>query len=818
MKVIKLLFIIGSIISFLLTGLALYCYFEPFTEAISVYVFLGAGFLFAILGVTLIFLIFYRKEKEKNSDLTNQIQVWSNTTYHINAAGDQAFEDLPVGIVAYDNDYLIKWVNVFFQNQMQVKLQESPLSIISDKLVEACDGTKDKFMINIADKTYDCVHNKPHKIIYFFDVTLREALKQKYQNRTLAMGVLVVDNLDESLKRYDIQEKSKISGEILGDISDYFEKYNCFIQAIDDDRILIICDKESLVAMKNDKFSILVRIRDISKSSHLKSTISIGFASYDVSSMELGKYAFSALELAEKRGGDQAVVNIQGKKIEYIGGQTNALEKNTLVAARLQNSNFKDVTTKASNVLIMAHDFADCDALGAMIGALRLVLSYGVKDVSLVIEPKHLDTTANKIYSYLEDQNAEILNYIVDEEKALSIVGKDTILVVCDTQSPRLVMFPKVCDKATHLAIIDHHRVGTVDFKKEYVDMSYVETYSSSTVELISEMFIFSPEAKISPLEATIMLTGIVVDTNNFTFRTGSRTFEAASTLKEIGADMVRVRKFLRDSYEYEKELAEALINTEIFYNRFAVSILNDENIPDRTLLAKVSDRLLTIEKIDAAFTIAKLGDNIVAVSARSLEGVNVQVIMEEMGGGGHLQSAACQVPDTTIEDVRNTLIDILKRDYGYEGEEKMKIILLADVKGKGKKDDIIEVNNGYGNYLISNNLGLLANDNNLKKLAENQKQAKIEEENRKNLLEKIKSEIDGKSVTIYLKLGADGKAFGHVTSKLICDEFEAQNGIRLDKKKLDLPNDINSIGIYTATITLAKDIVASFEINVIGN
>lgn len=805
-----------SLISFFASAVFWYLYGISNSEGISKIVFFVLAIGLVLLGIILIFYYFYQRERKKVYDLQEQIKVWGNTTYHINASGDVAFAEMPVGIIVYDDNKLIKWFNNYMQEIMQTKLNDSPLSVISDDFLIKIASNQEKFMVKINDNLYDCIHYKENNLLYFFDVTSREELKQRYQNRTLAIGMVVVDNLEESLKRYDLQGKTTLSGQILGKISDYFESFNCYFQIVDDDRMIFICDRSDLNRMIEDKFSILNGIREISKNAHLKTTISIGAACFDSKGSEFASKVSGAVELAEKRGGDQAVVNIQNESIRYIGGELNALEKNTLVTARMQATALRDLAKTAKNVLIMAHKEADCDALGAMIGALRLVESFGVKDVKIVLNRNNLDVTSRRGYDMLIESNPDFEENVLTEEKALSSVVDDTLLLICDTQSPRLVMFEELLNRASHLAIIDHHRVGDVDF--EHVEMSYVETYSSSTVELISEMLIFSSQTKISALEATLMLAGIVVDTNNFTYRSGSRTFEAASTLKELGADMVRVRKLLRDSFEAERELAEALLNAKVYFNRFAVVSLTQEGIEDRTLLARVSERLLTIERIDAAFTIANMKDGTVAVSSRSLEGVNVQIIMEELGGGGHLQSAACQLKDKTTEEVKEMIIDILKRDYGYEGEEKMKIILTVDVKGKGKKDAVIDVNNGYGNYLINNNMGVLANEANLKKLAESQKQAALDESIRINLLNKLKSEIDGKSVTIYLKVGADGKAFGHVTSKLICDEFEAQNGIRLDKKKLELASDINAIGIYTANIVLDKGIVASFQVNVIGN
>lgn len=777
-------------------------------------IYLICAILTIFIAVVIIFIYLYQKKIKEIKKLKTQIEVWADTTYHINAAGDMAFQTLPIGIMIYDKDFNIKWFNDYAQKCLKKSLKDVAVNDISPDLQRFLLSDETNFVLNDNNSTYEFNAKKENRILYFFDITRETELKTRYINRNIAIGIIIVDNLEESLRRYDLQDKTNISGQILGEIANWASSYNCFFQILDDDRILVITDREELLKMVEDKFSILDKIRTVSKASRLKTTISIGIASYDLKPNEVGDLALNAVELAEKRGGDQAVVNIQGAKIQYVGGQVNALEKNTLVAVRMQTNSLRELAETYERVLIMAHDMADCDALGAILGAYRLIKTFNT-NAKIALNQDKLDVTAKKAYNMLIEDSAEYSDIIIDEDRALSYLNSNTLLLVCDTQSPNLVMFKSLINNANHVAVIDHHRVGDVDFSN--VEMSYVETYSSSTVELITEMFMFTANTTITALEATIMLAGMVVDTNYFTYRTGYRTFEVASTLKEYGADMVKVKMILRDSYESEKIISEAIVNTDIVLNRFAIAVI-DKKFDDRTILAKISDRLLTIEGVEASFTIAHLSNDEVGISARSLENVNVQIIMEEMGGGGHLQAAACQINDKSLSEIKEWLVSIIKRDYEVvEGEGTMKVILLKDVKGKGKKDDIIEVNNGYGNFLINNKDAIILNDQNLKKLEENKRQEEIDRENRRNLLLQLKSEIENKTVTIYIKQGTDGKLFGHVTSKQVVDEFEAQNGIHLDKRKLELPADINAIGIYQGVINLDKDIQATFQINVVG-
>ena len=801
-----------SIFSLLASAASAYffIYFSQTDEMMSL-ISLIIAFVTIVIS-TIFFMIFInRNNAAKIESLNTRLKLWSNVSYHVTQAGDEVFNELPIGVLVYDENFIVKWANEYSKRVFNSTLVELSLSVISEDLLKDVTDGQHSMLLNFSDKNYDVVHNVENNVLYFFDVTKREAIIKRYDERLPVIGVIGLDNLEESLKRYDVQEKNTIRGEILGEISDWVSSYGCCLQVLSNDRMIIISDKESLQRMIADKFSILSKVRDISSKNRLKSSISMGIACYDIEHNEIGSLAQNAIDLAEKRGGDQVVVNIQGEKIQYFGGNTNSLEKNSLLEARVQAQALKDAVESSSNVLLMCHNLTDCDAIGSMIGVLYLVLSSNIP-VKMVFEEKNADVTENKLYKEL--LNSNLKDYFITHEEALELIKPSTLLVITDTQSPKLAMFPDLINKVERVSVIDHHRASDDGYKK--LETSYVETSASSTVELVSEMFMFYNDGiEIDPYVASIMLAGMIVDTNNFTFRAGSRTFEAAATLKSMGADMVTVRKVLRDPIDVERIIAKALMNSEELGNGFVVVALGDNEITERTLLAKISDKLLSVDNIETAFTIGHLDENCIGISARSMEKTNVQVIMEEMGGGGHFNSAATQIFDSTIQAVKTELVELLKREYINIGEGKMKVILLSDVKGKGKKDDVIDVANGYANYLINNKLAVAATDNNLQNLAKEKEQEAIFLQNRRNVLEKLKSEIQDKFISLYIKMGADGKAFGSITTKLVCEEFEAQTGIHLDKKKVELPSEINSVGIFTASVKLDKDIIATFEIRV---
>ncbi len=775
--------------------------------------YLVVGFISLIFATILLTTMFYNKTSKKIKWLENRLDAWNNISYHVEAAGDQAFNELPIGIIVYNQDFIIKWANKNIKQVFANKLIDVNLNEIAPEIPLKIRSKENAFVYKLNDKYYEIVSNQEHNILYFFDQTKRELLNIRYNNRITAFIILSVDNLEESIKRYDMQEQSNIRGQILGEIADYAEKYDAYLQSYND-RLVLICDQEHLNKMIEDKFDVLNDIRNVSQKNHLKTTASIGVACYDCGYEELGTIAQQALELAEKRGGDQAVVNIQNKKIQYFGAKTNALEKNTFVNARIHASAIREAIEASSNVIVMGHRMADTDAIAATLLMIKLVKSVG-KPVKGLYNPSNVDSTVRKfIDTFLAEKDPELIKELVPIEMAE--FKPKTLLIVVDTQSPTIVMYPSALEKATNLVVIDHHRHGEQEFVNPSVN--YVEPYASSTVELISELFMFfGDNVEITPALATMALAGMVVDTNNFTYRTGSRTFEAASLLKDYDGDMAVVKDLLRDPFDIETYLASAVASAKIVFEKFAIVKLPDVDVvPERQLLAKISDRLLTIANVQASFTIGYIEKSgFVGVSARSLDKVNVQVIMEQIGGGGHLNAAAYQEDGTTIDIIYNKIVEILKREYD-DGGEMMKVILSEDVKGHGKKNQIIDVANGYGNYLITNNLAVVANESNIKALEELKAKEEADAKEHKALMEKLKAEIDNKPINIYIKLGADGKLFGHITTKQICDEFEAQTGIKIDKRKVELPSEIVSVGIYQASVILDKDVVANIEINVL--
>jgi ribosomal protein L9 len=810
--ILAIFFLIGTIIS----GYFVYYYIDnPNVSSTYSIVFLSIALLCVIGTSTSLFIYISSKKDEKIKDLDLKLQKWTNISYHVSEAGDETFNKLPIGIVIYDNYNQIAWANNYSKERFGDVLDKS-VSTISEKLLDAVKNSVPDLTFEYNDKFYDALHNYENQVFYFFDSTERENVKKRYNERITAIGIIEIDNLEESLKKFDMQEKANIRGQILGEISDYMTNHKCYFQTLLGDRMTVTMDKYALMQMIDDKFSMLDRIREITDKNRLKASVSMGLACYDNMYDDLGQIAQNAIDLATKRGGDQVVVNLEGEQIKFFGAKNNSLEKNTLVEARMQTISLKEQVENASNVLLMCHKFADTDAIGSMLAAFHMIKTSNV-DAKMVFDPTLADSTVKKIYEMLKAEPM-VSGFFVNYNDALEFINPQTLLLITDTQSPSLAMFPELLKKIKNVSIIDHHRPGEIGYENPLT--YYLDSSASSATELVSEMFMFyNSGITMLPIEASIMLAGIIVDTNNFTQRSGARTFEAAATLKEYGADMIFVRKLLQEPLESEKFLNNAIANAELFGNRFSIVCLNEtDKIPDRTTLAKISDQQLHIQGVEASFTIGRIDDITVGISARALgDSVNVQTIMEQMGGGGHFNSAATQRKNVSIQSLKDELTNIIRIEYIDGGSEVMKVILIQDVKSKGKKGEIIDVPNGYGNFLINNKQALAATVENLAKYEEEkEKERQIAENNRKLLL-KFRDDIQGKKIVIKLKIGQGGKKFGSVTPKLVCDEFEAQTGIHLDKRKVELPAEINSIGIFTATVKLDTDIVAQFEIKVEG-
>ena len=803
-----------SVIAVIVFAFSIYLYIPYFkfdsTKQLLAFVLLMGSFV--LIFVT-IYLSLNFQARQKAKTLQNRLAMWTKLSYHVNQVGDEVFNELPIGIIALDDDFEIKWANPHAKSIFDPKITGKDLKDVHPQLHMAAMNNKVQFSIQVKSESYDVTYRPEYRFFYLFNVTEREKIKARYEEQIPALGIIYLDNLDEAIGSMDVQEQSSLKGEYLAAIADWANKYDGFLKPYSDERLIVVLFRKDLNRMIQDKFEILDKVRLISTQNQVRVSISMGAASWDVDYEELGIYAQNAVELAEKRGGDQVVVNIQNQKIAYFGAKNDASAKSSRVGVRINAQTIKDFIDKSSAVYVMGHNQADLDAFGSMIAVYHMARA-SKKPVFIIFDEYKIDGTVTKVVDLIRVQMPQFMDNCILPANAVKQMTPESLLIVLDSQSPKIVMSPEVLEKASKVIVIDHHRVGEETFNAIF---SFIEPYASSTIELVMELLNFynmEEEIKIAPLEATIMYGGLIVDTNNFTYRTGSRTFEVASKLKDLGAEVQDVKLWLRRDLLRTLEINKLLDKVEIFLEKFAF-VVTTEIYDDRVILAQVAEAALQINEIDAAFMIARVNSEVVGVSARSYNQVNVQLLMEALGGGGHLNSAAAQIQNASIQDVYSQLKNYIELEYGGGGE-RVKVILLEDVKGKGKKDDVIEVASGFGQFLVTQKKALLANEENLAALNKAKEDAFEAIQRHIDFMKKLKSEIDGKKVTLGIQIGQDGKLFGAVTTKQIVEAFEQVHHILIDKKKVELSSDINSVGIYTATVQLHKDIKAQFEVHII--
>ena len=727
---------------------------------------------------------------------------------------ERLVEDMPVGIVIYDEDYHIKWSNKYAREVFENELDDRSIDVLSQHIYQELEKHDENFSLvtKIYRNEYEIDVYLEDNTLFITEVTDREKWRREINDSMPAIMKLNLDNLEDAMSELDVSDRNFVQGKYLEALEAWGEEYDFFITPLTNSQLVAVLQRDILMKLIQNEFKIITQIGDISRQHGLLVTLSAGIACSSIAFDKLGDIAQDALDLALSRGGDQIVVNLENHDLMYFGGNTNTAEKRTKITTRTNMQRLENLFEETEKVFIVPHKLPDTDALGASIGALKFALAYG-KDAVVVIDRENVDKTVRKIMQLIEYEYITILDYIVSPAEALDDISRDDLLILLDHHSFSQTLDGRFITRTKHLAIIDHHR--KLSDAISGAKLSHIEPYASSSVELITEMIELSDrDIEINKFEATVMLSGIIVDTNNFMYRTGSRTFEASALLRKYGADTFKVKTILREGLQEIQLKSQLLGLAEVVHHRFSIVMIPDDLEPDRTLLAKVADDLLEIEDIVASFAIGRLDEHFVGISARSLEGFNVQVIMEKFNGGGHLNNAGAQVETTDMKQVRLDLIQVLNQ--AVKEEEPMKVILIKDLRGKGKKGDVIEVANGYANYLMTNKIAIEATQENLQSLEMEQKKQEEQEKKEVAKMKKLKKQLEKKPVKVFVKLGQKGKLYGKVNTKKIADEYRKQHDIDLDKRKIQLDEPIEALGSYHVDVKLHKDVTAKIEVLVV--
>ncbi len=798
--------------TFILLGImtAIFLYLVDMTK--YKYYFLGlVGFICLLSGLLISNLSFYKQIRE-SAYQKQKLQLWNSISYRVKNAGETSFNEMPLGIILFNDDFVIEWANNYAKKAFASELVERNFSSLNKEFADKLSKRTSQFDITIYERVYHCEHMLRDHVIYLNDITNETNVINKYKERTMALGILNLDNLDLSMTTIDAQEKALQMSHLIGILTSWCEEYNISIKGYTDERYMLIMDYKTLNKVMEKEFNVLMNVKNYCDKEGLRITASIGVVCDDKSATELMKDAEAQLELALSRGGNQAIVRRDGETL-FFGAKSEAMESRTPSYIRVKTAEVVDLINKYNNVYIMAHKYMDADAFGSCLAASKLVQSCG-KKAKIVFDEEYIDATVKEIYNSIKMTYANCLEDLMESDEVAKRIKEKDLLILVDCQYQKLLMSDKVYRKAKHVTVIDHHRRNP-DAIADYESL-YTLPSASSAVELIVEMleFVDSDKYEITPDEAMWMTMGIVVDTNNFMFHTTYRTFNALAKLQRFGADMGKTQKYLRENAEEYMKKIEFLNGLEITKDGFGI-ITCDDDIYERSFIAKVADSAISVSSVRAAFCIGRYEKNGVNISARSLNEENVQVIMEKMGGGGHFGVAAAQFKDVTIEEVKQKLLEVLETSKTVLTPQK-KVILMKDVNGKGKVNDIIDLPLETANFLIRNDQAVEATRENVKKYEIDRINA-IEAED-KELKEKqeLKERIEKTRLEIACKVDTLGRIKKPVSIKKVIEAFNQENNTNLDYRKVVSEFTIDALGTYDIRIQLHNEVEATITVFVV--
>lgn len=491
--------------------------------------------------------------------------------------------------------------------------------------------------------------------VYLFDETEINRYIRENKEQRLVAGLVYIDNYEEALDSIEDVKRSLLSALIDRKVNKYFSEIDALVRKTEKDKYFVVFRYKYLEQLKADKFSLIEDVKTVKVGNEMAVTLSIGLGAEGVGYNQNYEYARMSIDLALGRGGDQVVLK-EGEEVFYYGGKTQQVERNTRVKARVKAHALREIIESREHVVIMGHSLSDVDSLGAAIGVYCAARELGKKaqivlnEVTAPLRPLVECFTAEK--GYPED-------LFINSEEALLITNKNTLVMVVDVNRPSYTECPELLKRSNTVCVLDHHRQSSEVIENPV--LSYIEPYASSACEMVAEVLqYFTQNIQLEPQEADCIYAGILIDTDNFNAKTGVRTFEAAAYLRRAGAEMTRVRKLLREDMDAYKARAEAVRRAEIYRNIFAISICPADGLESPTIVgAQAANELLNIAGVKASFVITEY-NNKIYISARSIDEINVQVIMERMGGGGHLNAAGCQLAECSSAQAKNIIQEIL--------------------------------------------------------------------------------------------------------------------------------------------------------------
>ncbi len=586
------------------------------------------------------------------------------------ATGKQyTVDELPFGLIILNDDDEIMWMNEYMERVVPVDLYKEPINVTFPNLLTTLRSnnlTSTEAMYN--DRHYRVYHEEDIKALHFVDITKLKELENKIENARPVIGILFLDNYDDVTQNMTEALKSELNNMITTSINEWATEHHIYIRRFSNDRFMIVMNSESLKSVEKTKFGLLDTVRDNTQEIGAQITLSIGIGEGSDDYIEVGHLAQSALDLSLGRGGDQVAIKAVNGSARFYGGKTDPMEKRTRVKARVMAHALRDILLEGDNVIIMGHENPDVDSIGASIGVAKIASSNDI-DAKIILNESDLDDTLSRLMKEVRDHES-LYNLFISSEDAWDIMTPNTTVVVVDTHRPSMVLDEDILNKATRKVVIDHHRRADEMISNPL--LVYMEPYASSACELVAELLEYQyKQNKMSRIEATIMLTGIIVDTRNYTLRTGSRTFDAASYLRSNGADPVLAQTFLKDDIDTFIARSDLIKSANIDKHGIAIVKADPTMTYHPVTVAQAADTLLQMEGVRASFVVATREDESIGISARSLGEVNVQLVMEALGGGGHLTNAATRRTDLTIDELYDELVTEIEkvRDSRSENE-----------------------------------------------------------------------------------------------------------------------------------------------------
>ncbi len=607
-------------------------------------------YLLVIIFLTLPIYLYGRKVEKINKKYVEEL------TFKIKDSAEKGLNKYPIGIIIVDNKKNIEWVNnyIYKHLDMEYVIGENVTDVVPEikSLFTEEDTVDNQFYIE--EKYYKVNYQKDTGYIYFFDITETKLVMQRFKDTRPCVMAINIDNQEDVYDSLKDEEATRLDSKITSLLTGFAKQNGIYLKRMDEDRFIGLLNVKDLQEIEKDKFSIQDDIRKLKEEFGAQVTISVGVGSGTDFLPELGELAKTALDLCLGRGGDQVAIKEVDGTIRLYGGKTNPQEKRTRIKARVISNALSDIVKESDKVMVMGHIKPDFDALGGCVGIYEFA-RLNNRECYIVLNDSDKDETITKIMNEVEKDD-HFDGVFIDSDTAWSYMTPQTSLVIVDTSDSERVLDVALLNKATKKIVIDHHRRGENIIANPL--LTYIEPYASSASELISELLEYEARGKsINNTSSTIILGGIVVDSQNFATRTGSRTFDAAAYLRSNGADPIRVKTILKEPLENFINRTEIISLAKKIRENILVSLAPSDKYYTNVMLAQCADALITIKDVEASFVIGKLDSEKIGISARSLGNINVQMIMERLGGGGHLANAATQIEEQNIEKVKEDLI-----------------------------------------------------------------------------------------------------------------------------------------------------------------